>query len=119
MEISGAGPIFLFGCLGGIAIELLRWWKLRESIEFPIYARKWTYWCLTIAMILAGGLIAVAYGTDPKSALLAMNLGASTPAIIGTLAAQSAQSKTGANEKSFSGPGPGRNRLRNFIAFGR
>jgi hypothetical protein len=116
MEISGAGPIFLFGCLGGIAIELLRWWKLRESIEFPVYARKWTYWFLTIAMILAGGLIAVAYGTDPKSALLAMNLGASTPAIIGTLAAQS---KTGANERSFSGPRPGRARLRNFIAFGR
>jgi predicted cobalt transporter CbtA len=116
MEISGAGPIFLFGCLGGLAVELLRWWKLRESIEFPVYAHKGTYWFLTIVMIVAGGLIAIAYGTENRNALLAMNLGASTPAILGALATQP---KTGASEKSFGGSAPGRNRLRNFIAFGR
>ena len=86
MEISGAKLVFLFGCLGGAAIELLRWWKLRQSLDFPAYARKPFYWILTVAMIVVGGLIATAYGTGPTTAILAANLGASAPAIIGSLA---------------------------------
>lgn len=33
MEISGAKMIFLFGCLGGISIELLRWWKYVKTLS--------------------------------------------------------------------------------------
>jgi hypothetical protein len=118
MEISGATQIFLFGCAGGAALELLRWWKLRESLDFPVYVRKVTYWCLTIAMIVAGGLIAIAYGTAATNAILAMNLGAATPAIIGALATQ--PKTTGeADARNFDGAAPARSRLRDFLAFGR
>ena len=115
MEISGSLQIFLFGCLGGSLIELLRWWKLRESLEFPNYCKKPAYWCLTLAMITAGGLIAVAYGTGTTKAILAMNLGASTPAIIGTLATQP---KASGSERSFSGSAPMRSKVRTFLGFG-
>lgn len=118
MEISGASAIFLFGCAGGALLELLRWWKLRESPEWPIYARKVAYWLVTFAMIVAGGLVAIAYGTGQTTAILAMNLGASTPAIIGALAAQPPKAD-GAAEAGFGGPAQVRGRLRNFLAFGR
>ena len=67
-------------------------------------------------MILAGGAIAIAYGTSPRNALLAMNIGAATPAIIGTLATQPRSDK---NLLSFDGSTPRGNRVRNFLAFGR
>ena len=116
MEISGAKLIFLFGCLGGFALELLRWWKLRESIDWPVYSRKPTYWLLTIAMIAMGGLIAVAYGTKTTSAILAMNVGAAAPAIIGALATP--PSKDGPDQKSLDGSERAPRRLRRFLAFG-
>ena len=116
MEISGAWHIFLFGCLGGVAIELLRWWKLRESLEFPIYSKKPAYWALTVAMIVVGGLIALAYGIEKTNAILAMNLGASAPAIIGSLATQPKNTGT---ERNISGPSSPPSRLRTFLAFGR
>jgi hypothetical protein len=118
MEISGAALIFVFGCLGGAAIELLRWWKLREGLELPAYARKPAYWFLTIAMIIVGGLIAMAYGTGKTNAILAMNLGASAPAIIGALATKPKGAGTG-DEQSFGGSPPTLERLRSFLAFGR
>lgn len=118
MEISGTGQIFMFGCAGGAVLELLRWWKLRESLDFPVYARKPTYWFLTVAMILAGGLIAIAYGTRATNAILAMNLGASTPAIIGALATRPKNIRDG-EERNFDGSLPVGNRLRAFLAFGR
>ena len=84
MEIQGFWPIFLAGSMGGLVMELLRWWKLREVSEFPVYTKKPGYWFITFCMILAGGIIASLYGTEPKSAIMAVNLGASTPAILGT-----------------------------------
>ncbi len=80
MEITGGWMIYLFGCVGGVAVELLRWWKLRESLEFPVFVRKPTYWILTILMILLGGVVAIAYGMEKSTAILSMNLGASAPA---------------------------------------
>ena len=122
MEISGPGLIFLFGCFGGAAIELLRWWKLRESLEFPVYARRAAYWFLTIAMIVVGGLITMAYGIEKTNAILAMNVGASAPAIIGALATKP-KSATGPAELNYGAhtrtPGSTSGRLRTFLAFGR
>lgn len=122
MEVSGAQVTFLFGCAGGLALELLRWWKLRESDQFPEFSKRWIYWALTIAMIIMGGLIAVAYGTDSTNAVLAMNLGASAPAIIGALATPPKGTQGGTHSKGFdgrqSGNTGGPSRLRRFLAFG-
>ncbi len=116
MTISGAGQVFVFGCLGGMLLELLRWWKLRTSVQFPVYARAPLYWLLTLAMIIAGGAIAAVYGSGTTSAILAMNVGASAPAIIGALAAP--PDKMSGASKGFSGSGKTGKRIRSFLAFG-
>ena len=69
-------------------------------------------------MILMSGCIAVAYGTKSANAILAMNLGASAPAIIGALATP--PKTDGADARGFDGPEnvPARRRLRQFLAFG-
>jgi hypothetical protein len=40
--------VFALGALGGCLVELLRWWKLREANEYPVYVRKFGYWAITI-----------------------------------------------------------------------
>lgn len=86
MVVEGMWPLFGCGVLGGLLVELLRWWKLRESETFPSYSRSPFYWLITLAMILAGGFISVLYGLEPRNALMAVNIGASAPAVIGALA---------------------------------
>jgi hypothetical protein len=76
MQVTGSWTIFLFGCGGGACLELLRWWKVRESENFPDYASRPAYWILTFAMIIAGGVLAVVYGAGPTNAIQAMNIGA-------------------------------------------
>src|SRR6266705_4203379 len=55
MQISGFGQVFLAGAFGGLLIEILRWWKLRDAAELPAYRTSPFYWSITIAMICVGG----------------------------------------------------------------
>lgn len=80
---------FGIGFLGGIFAELLGLFRLRQFSpeEFPVWFRTWTYWIITLSMAAAGGVLVVIYiktGIELK-ALLALNVGASAPLILGSL----------------------------------
>jgi hypothetical protein len=88
---------FMYGVIGGMLSELLGWFKLRQQApnEFPIWLKSYFYWILTTLMILAGGALVVIYlksNIDLKP-IVAVNLGASAPLIIGTLVAQSPKAR--------------------------
>jgi len=78
-----------------VAAEALRWWRLiraqqqGNTVNLPVYARSPLYWGLTAVIVLAGGMLAVAYAASGQrlGPLLALNVGASAPLIIQGLAA--------------------------------
>jgi hypothetical protein len=78
-------------------------------------------------MVVAGGVVATLYGLDEHHAAALVNLGASTPAILGALAGKPLassrlnQDAIGIGEKSFEGRRsalPHGDLLREFIGFG-
>ena len=80
---------FLWGLFGGIVAELLGWFKLRHLSpeEMPHSFTNRYYWGCTISMVLVGGIVVVAYmrsGVQPN-AIMAVNIGASAPLILGSL----------------------------------
>ena len=79
--------IFALGFIGGGLVEIVKWLKLRDSINFPDYIKKPVYWVLTVLMILGGGAVAWIYSlVGDINALLAVNVGASAPLIVAGLA---------------------------------
>lgn len=96
MTVSGFGSTFLFACAGGVLAELLRWYKLREASQLPVYTRSPFYWALTLLMVLAGGFLAVLYGTESKNAILVVQIGLSAPLLLRVLADQSLPEGEGA-----------------------
>ena len=82
---------FWYGILGGFVAELFGLWKLRHELgsNLPPYLRSWFYWFMTLLMIGSGGLVAFVYVKSgiSLSPLLAVNVGASAPLIIGSLTA--------------------------------
>ena len=88
------------GLVGGVAAEALKWYRIREELYrgVPDYAKSWLYWVVTLVMILLGGLLVFVYqrieGVE-LNLLLALNIGASAPLVIGTLTSQSPTSDPG------------------------
>jgi hypothetical protein len=79
--------IIALGIAGGGLAELVKWYKIRDSTNMDEYKKPSIYWVLTVLMILAGGVLAFAYSKiGDINALLAINVGASAPLIIGGLA---------------------------------
>jgi hypothetical protein len=72
--------------------ELLGLFRLRHQApdSFPEWLKSPFYWIITLLMILAGGLLVVVYlkSAFTLNAVLAVNVGASAPLIIGTLVSQ-------------------------------
>lgn len=83
---------FAMGVLGGCFAELLGLFKLRTLARDarPEYLRSWFYWFVTSLMVLAGGLLVVIYllSDIPLKPILALNVGASAPLLIGTFVSQ-------------------------------
>jgi len=82
---------FWYGVLGGFLAELFGIWKLRHELreKLPPYLRSWFYWLMTLLMIASGGCVALVYVKSgvSLSPILAVNVGASAPLIIGSLTA--------------------------------
>ncbi|MFG6094040.1 hypothetical protein SPB21_02260 [Leptothoe sp. ISB3NOV94-8A] len=75
---------FLIGCIGALAPEIIRLYKLRSS---PIVRWSWDYLLVSIPFVLLGGFIA--YILEPTSNYAAFYTGVSTPFIVTTLAKES------------------------------
>lgn len=80
--ISGFWWVFGVGIVGGLALEVLHWYGLRDSANNDVYKKSLFYWIITALMILIGGALAVFYGIESIDAMLAFNVGASAPALI-------------------------------------
>jgi hypothetical protein len=124
MDVSGFWPVFGTGAFGAVLLEVLRWWKLREAFGFPAYASSPFYWAITVAMICASGLLATLYGVDTRNALMVANVGASAPALIGSLATagsvqRNAREVRGSGKSAGQGSMFAREQVRRFLAFGR
>ena len=83
---------FAYGVAGGLFAEVLGLFKLRHLARDarPEWLKSGFYWGVTLCMVLAGGLLVVAWLRSgiALSPLLAINVGASAPLIIGSLVAQ-------------------------------
>ena len=75
---------FLIGCIGALAPEIIRLYKLRSS---PVVSWSWGYLLVSIPFVLLGGFIA--YILEPTSNYAAFYTGVSTPFIVTTLAKES------------------------------
>lgn len=84
--------LFLYGIAGGALAELLGLFKLRHQArkDLPIWLKSPFYWIVTLLMILAGGFIVIIYikAGIVLNPLIAVNIGASAPLIIGAMTSQ-------------------------------
>jgi len=97
MEVlSSSLPSLFFGIMGGALAEILGLYRLRylHGTELPGYLRDPFYWIMTASIIIFGGggltLLHILTGSV-LSPILALNIGASGPLIIGQLASSSIQ----------------------------
>ena len=79
-----------FGLCGGLAAEVLKWFRIREELHrgIPDYAKKWPFWPATLSMIGIGGLLVYAHHASSEvqlNPILAVNVGASAPLILSAL----------------------------------
>jgi hypothetical protein len=84
--LHGFRQVFGVGFVGGLLGDLVILWESRTAGEAPPYARKRFYWVCVVGMAVMGGLLTVMYGIVEVQAFLALNIGASAPLIIKSLA---------------------------------
>jgi len=85
MIINGFFSVFLCGVFGAFLAELLKWYRIRENKVLPHYSKSLLYWIITLLFVLSGGVLATLYGVNDVNALLAINIGVSSPLIIDNL----------------------------------
>lgn len=88
--MSGVFVPALFGLFGGLAAELLQWFRIFRFTGFPDHAKSWTYWIVTTLMVASGAVLVLMYEFSQidVSPVVAFNLGASAPLILSNLVAQ-------------------------------
>jgi len=85
------GPVgaFWWAAGGSLALEVISLFneiKAQESSGLPAYYKSWVFWLVRLAVTAIAGALAVA--EEASSKLLAINIGASAPAILQLLASR-------------------------------
>ena len=80
---------FLIGCVGAIAPEILRLYRLRNSLKFTL---SWGYIFISIVFVLLGGF--VAYILEPSNNYAAFYSGVGTPFIINAITKETQEAAT-------------------------
>ena len=80
---------FFIGCVGAIAPEILRLYRLRNSIRFTW---SWGYIVISIVFVLLGGF--VAYILEPSNNYAAFYSGVGTPFIINAITKETQEAIT-------------------------
>jgi hypothetical protein len=83
---------FVFGLLGGLLGEVLSLFKLRHQPAhlLPVWVKSPWYWVTTALMLASGGVLVMIYmkSNIAVAPILAVNIGASAPLILGSLVSQ-------------------------------
>ena len=80
---------FFIGCVGAIAPEILRLYRLRNSLRFTW---SWGYILISIVFVLLGGF--VAYILEPSNNYAAFYSGVGTPFIINAITKETQEAAT-------------------------
>lgn len=80
----------MWGLLGALVVELRALWLIRERRKCPAYIKSWFYALSTIGMLFAGAVVAAAHLATMVdfNPVLALNLGAGTPALLQKLVSE-------------------------------
>lgn len=99
---------FVWGIGGGLFVEILSWYKIRKCAEPPHWFQSVFYWISTLFMIIVGGLLVLAHMRSDVSLspLLAINIGASAPLLIGTMADTAPNISAGTSDIDPQTPDP-------------
>ena len=83
----------VLGFVGGLLAELLRWFDLRYTLYqgLPDWSKAKLYWGITCLMACAAALLVYVYAISGTklNPILALNIGASAPLLLGKLIQQS------------------------------
>ncbi|MBI1923831.1 hypothetical protein HYR99_06230 [Candidatus Poribacteria bacterium] len=95
--------LFLWGIFGGIVGEGLVWYNLakRKPDDLShLLPQEPIYWVIIAGRILVGGILVVAYLRSGISIqpILAIHVGITTPAIVGSLASQAPSISPGSSD---------------------
>jgi hypothetical protein len=88
--------MFLWGFGGSAAVEVLRVVIAFERGKIPQRYKRPGFWFVRLLLGFFAGLLVIAYGIESK--ILAMHIGAATPAIIQNFAAKAPVVESGTHE---------------------
>ena len=82
MMLTNIYQVFLVGFLGGVILELMHWYNIKEKETYPISLKSVWYWIITVAMAVTGGLLTMLYFGSRADGIVALHVGLSTPLIL-------------------------------------
>lgn len=82
MGLTSALQVFFTGFLGGVVLEVVHWYNIVKSGDWPAYGNSPLYWIITLIMALVGGGLAVIYFGSRADGLVAFHVGLSAPLIL-------------------------------------